>query len=114
MPIPQRSSPTSSKASPRTKKSTLLRTVGWVSAGLGALAVGLFVGRELRQRYKFNRRTPYDFLRPLRRRRPRPRVRRRRLAARVGSPGLESRDKTRKGGSPGLQSRDKAILSKGL
>ena len=42
-------------------ESTLLRTVGWVSAGLGALAVGLFVGRELRQRYKFNRRTPYDF-----------------------------------------------------
>ena len=43
------------------EESTLLRTVGWVSAGLGALAVGLFVGRELRQRYKFNRRTPYDF-----------------------------------------------------
>lgn len=43
------------------QESTLLRTVGWVSAGLGALAVGLFVGRELRQRYKFNRRTPYDF-----------------------------------------------------
>ncbi len=36
-------------------------TLGWVSAGLGAVAVGLFVGRELRQRYKFNRRTPYDF-----------------------------------------------------
>lgn len=43
------------------EESTLLRTVGWVSAGVGALAVGLFVGRELRQRYKFNRRTPYDF-----------------------------------------------------
>ena len=27
---------------------------------LGAVALGLFVGRELRQRYKFNRRTPYD------------------------------------------------------
>ena len=38
----------------------LLRTVGWVSAALGAIAVGLLVGRELRQRYKFNRRTPYD------------------------------------------------------
>jgi hypothetical protein len=23
--------------------------------------VGVFVGRELRNRYKFNRRTPYDF-----------------------------------------------------
>lgn len=41
--------------------STLLRTVAWVSAGMGALALGLFVGRELRQRYTFNRRTPYDF-----------------------------------------------------
>ena len=42
-------------------ESTLFRTVGWISAGLGAVALGLFVGRELRQRYKFNRRTPYDF-----------------------------------------------------
>ena len=42
-------------------ESKILQTVGWVSAGLGALALGLFVGRELRQRYKFNRRTPYDF-----------------------------------------------------
>ena len=38
-----------------------LKTVGWVSAALGAVALGLFVGRELRGRYKFNRRTPYDF-----------------------------------------------------
>jgi hypothetical protein len=28
---------------------------------VGALAIGLYVGREIRQRYKFNRRTPYDF-----------------------------------------------------
>jgi len=41
--------------------STLIKTIGWISAGLGAVALGLFVGRELRQRYKFNRRTPYDF-----------------------------------------------------
>ena len=41
--------------------STVLKTVGWISAGLGAVALGLFVGRELRLRYKFNRRTPYDF-----------------------------------------------------
>jgi hypothetical protein len=40
--------------------STFFKTVGWISAGLGAVALGLFVGRELRQRYKFNRRTPYD------------------------------------------------------
>jgi hypothetical protein len=43
------------------EETTILRTIGWVTAGLGALALGLVVGRELRQRYKFNRRTPYDF-----------------------------------------------------
>jgi hypothetical protein len=43
------------------EESTLVKTIGWISAGLGAVALGLFVGRELRQRYKFNRRTPYDF-----------------------------------------------------
>ena len=48
-------------AFPEMEESALLKTVGWISAGLGALALGLFVGRELRQRYKFNRRTPYDF-----------------------------------------------------
>ena len=41
--------------------SGLLRTVAWTTAGAGALALGLYVGRELRQRYKFHRRTPYDF-----------------------------------------------------
>jgi hypothetical protein len=45
---------------PFQKESTLFKTVGWVSAGLGAVALGLVVGREIRQRYKFNRRTPYD------------------------------------------------------
>ena len=40
--------------------SNLLKTIGWVSAGLGAVALGLIVGREIRIRYKFNRRTPYD------------------------------------------------------
>jgi hypothetical protein len=43
------------------EESTLIKTVGWISAGLGAVALGLFIGRELRQRYQFNRRTPYDF-----------------------------------------------------
>ncbi len=42
------------------QESHLLRTLGWISAALGAVAVGLVVGREIRQRYKFNRRTPYD------------------------------------------------------
>jgi hypothetical protein len=43
------------------EETTLIKTVGWISAGLGAVALGLFIGRELRQRYQFNRRTPYDF-----------------------------------------------------
>ena len=49
------------KVEEKVEETTLLRTIGWVTAGLGAVALGLFVGRELRQRYKFNRRTPYDF-----------------------------------------------------
>ena len=42
------------------EETTLIKTVGWISAGLGAVALGLFIGRELRQRYQFNHRTPYD------------------------------------------------------
>jgi hypothetical protein len=42
------------------EESSFLKTVGWVSAALGAVALGLIVGREIRQRYKFNRQTPYD------------------------------------------------------
>jgi hypothetical protein len=38
-----------------------LKAIGWVSVGVGIAAVGLFVGRELRKRYRFNHRTPYDF-----------------------------------------------------
>ena len=41
--------------------STCLRNVGWISAGITAVALGVVIGREIRQRYKFNRRTPYDF-----------------------------------------------------
>jgi hypothetical protein len=35
--------------------------VGWTSVAVGIAAVGLYLGRELRARYKFNHRTPYDF-----------------------------------------------------
>jgi hypothetical protein len=42
-------------------ESSLLRTAALISAGVGAVALGVIVGRELRIRYKFKRRTPYDF-----------------------------------------------------
>jgi hypothetical protein len=35
--------------------------VGWTSVAVGVAAVGLYLGRELRARYKFNHRTQYDF-----------------------------------------------------
>lgn len=43
------------------ESSLALRLVGWSSVAVGVLAVGLFVGRELRLRYKFSHRTPTDF-----------------------------------------------------
>lgn len=44
-----------------TKESSALRVIGWLSMGVAVAALGVFVGRELRKRYKFNHRTPYDF-----------------------------------------------------
>jgi hypothetical protein len=41
--------------------SKTLKVIGWFSVGLTVAALGLYVGRELRMRYKFNKRTPYDF-----------------------------------------------------
>lgn len=38
-----------------------LRAIGWTSVAVGVAALGLFVGRELRLRYKFRHRTPSDF-----------------------------------------------------
>ena len=37
-----------------------LRAIGWTSVALAVTALGLYVGRELRLRYKFKRRTPSD------------------------------------------------------
>ena len=37
------------------------RVIGWFSVGIAVATLGLLVGRELRSRYKFKRRTPYDF-----------------------------------------------------
>jgi hypothetical protein len=41
--------------------SPVLRVIGWLSFGITLAAIGVFVGREIRSRYKFKRRTPYDF-----------------------------------------------------
>lgn len=38
-----------------------LRAVGWTSVALAVTALGLYVGRELRLRYKIRHRTPSDF-----------------------------------------------------
>jgi hypothetical protein len=38
-----------------------LHVLGWFSVGMAIAALSFFVGRELRNRYKFKRRTPYDF-----------------------------------------------------
>jgi len=42
-------------------ESPVLRAIGWVSIGMIVAAVSIVVGRELRSRSKFKRRTPYDF-----------------------------------------------------
>ena len=42
-------------------ESNALRLIGWFSVGMAVAALGIFVGREMRSRYKFKRRTPYDF-----------------------------------------------------
>jgi hypothetical protein len=39
---------------------TAFRIVGWTTVAVGIAALGLYVGRELRARYKFNQRTQYD------------------------------------------------------
>jgi hypothetical protein len=44
-----------------TKESSTLKLIGWLSVGITVAALGIYVGREIRSRYKFKRRTPYDF-----------------------------------------------------
>jgi hypothetical protein len=42
------------------ESSTAFRVVGWTSVALGIAALGVYVGYELRARYRFNQRTQYD------------------------------------------------------
>ena len=38
-----------------------LRVIGWFSAGMAVAALSIYLGYEVRSRYKFKKRTPYDF-----------------------------------------------------
>lgn len=39
----------------------VLKMVGWFSAGLVVAVLSVYVGAEIRSRYLFRKRTPYDF-----------------------------------------------------
>lgn len=47
--------------SEETRESGAIKLVTWFSVGIAVAAIGIFVGRELRNRYRFSQRTPYDF-----------------------------------------------------
>jgi len=40
---------------------TAMRVITWFSVGIAVAALGIYVGTELRNRYRFKKRTPYDF-----------------------------------------------------
>ena len=54
-------SPVPDTAEPEKTGSTALRVITWFSVGIAVAAVGIYVGAEIRNRYKFKKRTPYDF-----------------------------------------------------
>jgi hypothetical protein len=58
---PEIEAPIEDIVAPEKEGSTALRIVTWFSVGLAVAALGIFIGAELRSRYKFKRRTPYDF-----------------------------------------------------
>lgn len=43
------------------KDSKALKVIGWFSIGMAVAALGVYIGAEMRNRYKFKKRTPYDF-----------------------------------------------------
>jgi hypothetical protein len=45
----------------QTSESKTLRVIGWFSMGMAVATIGIYLGYELRCRYKFKHRTPYDF-----------------------------------------------------
>jgi hypothetical protein len=53
--------PSAEEIAQETHESSTLRVIGWFSVGMAVAALGIYLGSELRSRYKFKRRTPYDF-----------------------------------------------------
>jgi len=53
--------PEAESAEDAAHESNTLRVIGWFSVGMAVAALGIYLGSELRSRYKFKRRTPYDF-----------------------------------------------------
>ena len=43
------------------EESNTLRVIGWFSIGMVVAALSIYLGYEARSRYKFGKRTPYDF-----------------------------------------------------
>jgi hypothetical protein len=43
------------------RESSTRKIIVWLTVGMAVAVFGVFLSRELRSRYKFNRRTPYDF-----------------------------------------------------
>jgi hypothetical protein len=42
-------------------ESNTLQVIGWFSIGMVVAALSIYLGYDVRSRYKFGRRTPYDF-----------------------------------------------------
>jgi hypothetical protein len=53
--------PSEKEIAEEARESNTLRVIGWFSVGMAVAALGIYLGSELRSRYKFKRRTPYDF-----------------------------------------------------
>lgn len=53
--------PEMESASADNSVSKLLQVIGWFSAGVVVAAFSIYLGAELRSRYLFKKRTPYDF-----------------------------------------------------
>jgi len=47
--------------SEESKGSKALQVIGWFSIGMVVAALSIYLGYEARSRYKFGKRTPYDF-----------------------------------------------------